>query len=166
MSHVKRILALLLALLMTVSLLMTAVSCGEVTEEPVDTGSKGTTPDSDTEAETKAPYDLLDKENYDRTFTVLVRNDCTEDFVVDAMTGDLLADSIYERNTVVGEDYGVEFSFVYNGYDYIAVNEAVKKQVSGGIILCLNLVQGCLHTIIKTLYGNWSRWRRFLLCGS
>ena len=132
MSHVKRILALLLALLMTVSLLMTAVSCGDVTEDPVDTGSKGTTPDSDTEAETKEPYDLLDKENYDRTFTVLVRNDCTEDFVVDAMTGDLLADSIYERNTVVGEDYGVEFSFVYNGYDYIAVNEAVKKQVSGG----------------------------------
>jgi hypothetical protein len=33
---------------------------------------------------------------------------------------------------VVAEDYGVDFSFVYTGFDYTAVNEAVKKQVSGG----------------------------------
>jgi ABC-type glycerol-3-phosphate transport system substrate-binding protein len=127
----KRILSLLLAVLMAASLLLTAVSCGESADGPADTG-KGSVAGSETEDETKTPYELLEKENYDRSFTVLIRNDCTEDFVVDSMTGYLLADSIYERNTVVSEDYGVDFSFVYSGYDYNGINDAVKKQVSGG----------------------------------
>lgn len=131
MCNTKRIVSLLLAVLMTVSVLFAAVSCGETPDDTADTG-KNTAAGTENEGETKEPYQLLEKEKYDRTFSILIRNDCTEDFVVDSMTGDLLADSIFERNTVVGEDYGVDFSFVYSGYDYTTINEMVKKQVNGG----------------------------------
>ncbi len=132
MKNAKRVASLLLALLLGVSLLLTAVSCGESTEDPV--GSDDAT-ESGTQAETEtvSPYDKLDKEPYDREFSVLVRDDCVDDFVVEGMKGDVLGDSLYERNTVVSEDFGVTFAFNYQGNSYSAVNEAVKQQVNGGL---------------------------------
>ena len=121
MKNAKRIASFLLALLMGMSLLLTAVSCGESTEDPVgsdNTAESGT----QTETETESPYDKLDKEQYDREFSVLVRDDCVDDFVVEGMKGDVLGDSLYERNTVVAEDFGVEFVFNYQGNSYNVVN--------------------------------------------
>ena len=47
MNTTKRILTLALALLMAVSLLLTAVSCGETTDDPAESGSgtQGSTTD-------------------------------------------------------------------------------------------------------------------------
>ena len=127
----KRILTLMLAVLMTLSVLFAAVACGT---PAVD----GTTPDATDsvkveETETDSPYSQLEKEKYNRDFTVLIRDDCMEDFVVEKMTGELLDDSIYERNTVVAEDYGVNFVFQYQGFNYTGVNEALKQQVNGNL---------------------------------
>ena len=123
--NTKRIFSLLLALLMAVSAL-TAVSCGVAGDDPVD--GEGT--ETSVETETDTPYSKLEKEKYNREFSILLRDDCKDDFVVEGMKGDVLGDSLYERNTVVAEDYGVTFS--YQDKDYNGVNEAVKKQASGG----------------------------------
>ncbi len=124
--NTKRILTLLLVLLMTVSMLLAAVSCGEPTGDPSQSESNGT----NTETETDTPYAQLEKEKYNREFSILLRDDCKDDFVVEGMQGDVLGDSLYERNTVVADDYGV--TFTYQDKDYISVNETVKKQASGG----------------------------------
>lgn len=132
MKNAKRVASLLLALLLGVSLLLTAVSCGESTEDPIGSDD-ATASGTQAETETESPYDKLDKEPYDREFTVLVRDDCADDFVVEGMKGDDLGDSLYERNTVVSDDFGVTFAFNYQGNSYSAVNEAVKQQVNGGL---------------------------------
>ena len=134
MKNTKRILALALAMLMTVSVLFAAVSCGEPVDNPDESEkTDGTVAGTVGETETESPYAQLEKEKFNRQFTILVRDDCVEDFVVSSMTGDLLEDSIYERNTVISEDYGVEFVYQYQGFSYSNVNEALKQQVSGGL---------------------------------
>ena len=121
MNTTKRILTLALALLMAVSLLLTAVSCGETADDPAESGS-GTQAGTTDEIATESPYEQLEKEKYDRDFSILIRDDCKDDFVVEGMKGDVLGDSLYERNTVVGEDFGVEFVFSYQGNSYTSVN--------------------------------------------
>ncbi len=134
MKDNKRILSLMLAVLMLISVLLVAVSCGETAENPDDSkDNDGSAAGTVAETETDSPYAQLEKEKFNRDFTILLRDDCIEDFVVSEMTGDLLADSIYERNTVVSEDYGVDFIFHYQGYGYTNVNEALKQQVNGGL---------------------------------
>ena len=132
MKNAKRIVSLLLAMLLGMSLLLTAVSCGDATEEPGDThaATQGATVG---DTETEAPYDQLFKEPYDREFSILIRDDCVDDFVVEGMKGDVLGDSLYERNTVVAEDFGVTFVHSYQGYSYSAVNQALQQQVNGGL---------------------------------
>lgn len=132
MKNAKRVASLLLALLLGVSLLLTAVSCGESTDDPVGSDN-ATESGTRAETETESPYDKLEKEQYDREFSVLVRDDCVDDFVVEGMKGDVLGDSLYERNTVVAEDFGVTFVFNYQGNAYNVVNDAAKQQVSGGL---------------------------------
>ncbi len=124
--NTKHILSLLLALLMAVSVLLTAVSCGEITDGSSEDGSE-----SNRETETDTPYAKLEKEKYNREFSILLRDDCKDDFMVEGVKGDVLGDSLYERNTVVGDDYGVQFA--YQDKDYSGVNEAVKQQVNGGL---------------------------------
>ena len=128
----KRFLSLALAILMALSLMLTAASCADSDDGSTDTNG-GTQAGADTESDTASAYDELEKEQYDRDFTVMTRDDCVDDFVVEGMKGDILGDSLYERNTVVAEDYGVELVFRYQGNSYSTVNEAVKTQVTSGL---------------------------------
>ena len=134
MKDINRILSLVLAVLMLASVLLIATACGETVETPVGSEDPdGSVAGTVAESETESPYAQLEKEKYNREFTILIRDDCVEDFIVSGMTGDLLADSLYERNTMVSDDYGVEFVYQYQGFGYINVNEALKQQVSGGL---------------------------------
>ena len=133
MKNTTRILTLALALLMMLSVMLAAVSCG-TPDDPAETGKgNGTADGTIAETETDSPYAQLEKEKYNREFTILIRDDCVEDFEVEKMTGDLLADKIYERNSAVSDDYGVTFVYQYQGFSYSGVNEALKQQVSGGL---------------------------------
>ena len=129
MISTKRILSLALAILMAMSLLLTIVSCGNAGDE--DETGKGT--QSSTEAESDSAYQQLEKEKYNRDFSVLVREDCVDDFVVEGMKGDVLGDSLYERNTVVADDYGINFVYTYQGKSYTVINETVQTQVGSGL---------------------------------
>ena len=131
MSNFKRILSLALALLMAMSLLLTVVSCGDAGDGTTTEG--GTQAGSTDESATESPYPQLEEGQDGRDFIVMTRDDCVDDFVVEGMKGDVLGDSLYERNTVVAEDYDIEFVFNYQGNSYSSVNEAAKQQVSGGL---------------------------------
>ncbi len=132
MSNEKRILALAMAMLMALILLLSAVSCGEPQNDPAQSGN-GTETGNNAESVTETPYEQLEKETYGREFAILIRDDCVDDFVVEDMKGDILGDSLYERNTVVADDFGVEFVFRYQGNSYSSVNETAKQQVNGGL---------------------------------
>ena len=128
----KRSLALLMALLMTLGVLLTAVSCGETTEQPGDqTNAQAGIGTTEAETEERKAYATVEKENFDRAFTILTREDTLEEFYVEEYTGDLLDDLIYERNTVVSTDFGVEFVYYDMAYDQV-MNE-MKTQVTSGL---------------------------------
>lgn len=128
--NLKRSLSGLMALLMTLSVLFMAVACGETNENPVDEATHDSV--SDTEAATESPYAQLPKENYNREFVILSRDDCLDDYKIESLTGDLLDDSIYERNVTVANDYGITFVY-YEEDGYDKVNDSMKLQVSGGL---------------------------------
>ena len=128
----KRSLALLMALLMTLGVLLTAVSCGETTEQPGDqTNAQAGIGTTEAETEERKAYATVEKENFDRAFTILTREDTLEEFYVEEYTGDLLDDLIYERNTVVSTDFGVEFVYYDMAYDQV-MNE-MKTQVTSNL---------------------------------
>lgn len=111
------------ALALSMAMLFTAsVSCGKQ-PDPVDTtvATESTTlaPASVTETEAvtetqdPATADVLPEKNYENApFTILLRTEWDYEFVVDTMTGDLISDAIYQRNTVVEERFGVDFQYV------------------------------------------------------
>ncbi len=127
----KRSLSFLLALLMITGILFTAVSCGQTTETPDETEGDSASATTELETEKELAYNTVEKENFDREFTFLTRSDNLEQFYVEEYTGDLLDDLIYERNTVVSTDFGVEF--VYYDMEYQAVNDTMRLQVTSGL---------------------------------
>jgi len=131
-NGLKRGLALLMALLMTLSVLLVAVSCGETVEDdPKQTQGVGGTDSGEAETEERHAYDSVEKENFDREFSILTRDDTLDEFYVEEYTGDLLDDLIYERNTVVSTDFGIEYVYYDMAYDQV-MNE-MKTQVTSGL---------------------------------
>ena len=124
--NAKRFLSIALALLMTLSTLFTAVSCATQGDDSADTTAGG---QAETEAATELAYNTVEKQNFDREFSILTRDDMVEQFEVEKLTGDLLDDAIYERNTAVANDFGIEFVYYNMSYDQV-LNE-MKTQVSG-----------------------------------
>ena len=123
----KRYLTLALAVLMLLSAMLGAASCATQGDD-TDTTASGT--QAETEATTGA-YDAIEKKQYDREFSILTRDDTLDQFEVEEITGDLLDDAIYERNTTVSNDFGVEFAYNSMAYDQV-INE-MKIQVSGNM---------------------------------
>lgn len=123
----KRSLSLLLAILMALSLLLTAVSCGNGEQTPDESASDTL---GETEPETELAYNTVEKQDFDREFTILSRDDILEDLKVEDLTGDLLDDLLYERNTQISTDFGVEFS--YFDMSYTEVNTTLNTQATSG----------------------------------
>lgn len=129
---VTRSLSFLLALLMVMGVLFAAVSCGENTEQTPDaTNQKKDDTTGEIETEKPLAYNTVQKENFDRDFSILTREDTLEEFYVEELTGDLLDDLIYERNTVVSTDFGIEFAYYDMAYDQV-MNE-LKTQATSGL---------------------------------
>lgn len=124
----KRGLSLVLALVLTLSAMLFAVSCGTTNDDPSSTTLGA---DANTEPETQLAYDTVEKENFDRDFAIMTRDDMVEQFEVEKLTGDLLDDSIYERNTAVANDFGIEFVIYNKSYDQVLTE--MQTQVTSGL---------------------------------
>ena len=122
----KRGLSLVMALILTLSALFFAVSCGNTGDDTIGSDTTATE-----ETETNAAYDTVEKEKFGREFTILTREDTLEQFEVEKLTGDLLDDSIYERNAVVSNDFDVEFVVFNKSYDQVLLE--MQRQVPSGL---------------------------------
>lgn len=128
-----RILSALLALVLAVSSLAVFTSCGEnVESDPKDTVSTNANANGTVaeENETKyVAYDTVEKQKFGTEFVILSRDDMKEQYEVEKITGEILNDLIYERNTVVSEDLDIDI-VVIDGGDYGAVSSELVRQVT------------------------------------
>lgn len=130
-TNMKRTLSLVLALLTLLSVLLTAVACADSGEDTEETTAADTS--AETEAETKQlAYETVPKQNLGGEFVICSRDDLIDDMWIEELSGDLLDDSIYERNKVIEGDFGIEIVAVEGG-GYDNVNNTMKLQATGNL---------------------------------
>ncbi len=123
----KRSLSLLMALVMVLGTMFLAVSCSNGEETPDESVSATL---GETEPETELAYDTVEKQKFDREFHIMSRDDIIEDFEIEDLTGDLLDDLLYERNSQIATDFEIEFSYYQLPYDQ--VNTTLNTQSTSG----------------------------------
>ena len=138
----KKSLALLMALLM---LLPAALACGK-TEEPAATTTAATTQapaegtTAATEETTTEGYAIKDNLPEDLKFngeTISIisrgRSWCKDEVSVEALTGDVINDAIYNRNAAVQDRLGVKIvNYLTTDNDNYSITETIRKQVQAG----------------------------------
>lgn len=123
----KRLLAGILASATLVGAMLTLGSCGNDTD-----GNEGETKGEKETISSDSAYGSLEKTKYNKDFVIYKRDESDKcDFEVEKITGDVLDDALFDRNTIVAEDYGITFVYYENSYDKI--NEDLKLQVDGGL---------------------------------
>ena len=123
----KRLLAGLLASATLVGSMLTLGSCGNNNE-----GTAGETKGEKETISSDSAYGSLEKIKYNKEFVIYQRDGGDKsDFEVEKITGDVLDDAIYDRNSIVSQDYGITFEYYENSYDKI--DEDLKKQIEGGL---------------------------------
>ncbi len=129
MKHL-RVLSVVLALLMVVCAF---ASCGASDDNPSEE-SKTQAPAASGQEETvtESLYDAIEKEKYNREFVMQVQDNRKGEFLAEDYTGDILENAIYERNSVVEDDFGITIVCQVED-DYVAVNNNVMLQINGGL---------------------------------
>ncbi len=92
------------------ALLVTCASCGSTTTETTDTTADTTTDTAVTETEKVDPLAHLDIVDYDGyEFRMLIRNAeaWIDDMVAEELTGEVVNDAVFKRNTETGERYNI-----------------------------------------------------------
>ncbi|MBQ7320265.1 MAG: hypothetical protein IJW97_08850 [Clostridia bacterium] len=183
-----RLLACLLVVVMTLSMALSMVSCAN--EQPEDKPSVDDTDDTDEQPEepenARIPTDLPESNFNGAAFTILewtVDDQQTpntrwmpwEEADVDDTNGDLINDSVYNRNAAVEEQYGVVISKVYAsvnnvGLDYMTTVRSMNttgddsyqlltlRSVNIGTLTLENM----MHNIADSRYINLEKpwWNR------
>lgn len=121
----KRIFVILLA----VTMLLSITACGTPTEEPAGTNAADTVTDAVTEVETEYTPDIETK-NYDCEFNIATVHE--KDMVwVEAPTGDVLLDAVYERAVNIKDHVGVDIKLLDAG-DWIELPNTFIRTVMSG----------------------------------
>ncbi len=144
MKHLKRVISLLLV---TAMLALTAVSCGNGSDQkdPQDTTTAAVGGEVATEATTEqatettkdpAASDLPEDLNYNgETINIISRDsDWVRDEIwVKEINGDVVNDAVYARNAAVEEQLGVTINNIFiTGTDNYAVSDKVRTAVTAG----------------------------------
>lgn len=141
-----RLMALVLATLMLLSMTVFATACADGSEkesgtkaatEEKATAGDGEATDGDGEAEDyskRTAYDDMAKTKYQKEFVILTRDDLSNDFKMDEDDNEpsLLDELLIERNNVVEQDFAITLDIQLGG-DYNAVNETVHTQYMSGL---------------------------------
>lgn len=136
-AKTKRFLSALLAMLMTIGVLVGAVSCAEAGDDPAteSTGATGNGQESSdvtSEEETVPAYSTVEKQKFNRAFTILTREDLEEDMYIESITSNVLDDAIYARNVAITDDFDVTIECLTEN-DYNVINTKMANQVNGGL---------------------------------
>jgi hypothetical protein len=132
----KRIFALILALLMVIPIVACAADdTGKPAETTRKAGETTAAPASTAPAVTEPEYKpTLPDVKYDGTELVIVHRAPDEQYYAeiyiqaDEINGDLLNDSVYKRNTIIEEKYGIDIVSIINSSPESAVSVAAQAQ--------------------------------------
>ena len=127
-----------LSIALLTSVLLSSLSCGG---ESVPDETTALSADTTTEAvETEISDDLPEIDYEGAAFTMFVRDDdgFIADMYVEATTGDIMNDAVYERNQKVAERFGIEFRIVRsaNVYATDATSVILAGDDSYDMLLC------------------------------
>ena len=130
----------LTTLLLLIAMLLPLASCGNGGDTPetgrvsAESENSGAATDTDGETETTRadyPDELPEKDFGGAAFTVL-GYDATIGFIyAEELTGDVMGDSLYNRNLRVADRFGVDLRFVEGG-DYQTITKLCTNTVSAG----------------------------------
>ena len=142
----KRISALILALL----LLLTAVSCAKSGQE--DTATTTTTQSTTTTAVTEPVEpgildDLGEKSFNNQTFTILDANDYPDMHINmpgKEMTGENIPDAVYQRDLIIEETYGCDVTYIQMTNADVGITALSNAHRAGDKVydLCISTVSG------------------------
>ena len=152
------------SLLLLMSLILSAVSCGggagqdETTPSDSTSSSSGeTTAPLDAKAEREAISDGLPEKNYNgATFTIATETGNEWMVIQEESTGDVVDDAMYARNLAVEDRFGVKFEVVSD--DHVKMSQRVSNMVQAGddsIDLCMTHVVQSGMTAMNDVYMNW-----------
>lgn len=140
-----RLMALVLATLMLLSMTVFATACDDgsekesgtaaATEEKATADGDATGGDGEAEDYSKrTAYDDMAKTKYQKEFVILTRDELSNDFKMDEDDNEpsLLDELLIERNNVIEQDFAVTLDIQMGG-DYTAVNETVHTQYMSGL---------------------------------
>jgi len=138
----KRFMALLLAVL---TVLPTLIACGAENQVADTTTAATTAPVADTttaatEETTTEGYAVKDNLPEDLKFTGKTisiisrgRSWCKDEVSVEALTGDVINDAVYNRNAAVEDRLGVKIvNYLTTDNDNYSITETIRKQVQAG----------------------------------
>lgn len=150
--------------LLLLGMLGTLPSCGS-TEETPDTTADTT---AQTEVETepldamearKLVSDELPEKDFDgRAFRVLTYAECEADFVTEGMTGALINDAIYSRNTTISDRFNIALETDAE-HKYGEVTTMIQKQIQAGEDFCELISQHMIDSAklaVKHYYRDWN----------
>ena len=139
-NHLHTPVAALLLLALSLPLPLSIASCGKRGEAPETIGQTDTAAESavmvETESETETPRaqypDGLPEKSFDgEDFTVLGYNATIGYLDAEELTGDVMGDSLYNRNLHVSERFGVDLEYL-DGGEYWTITRLCQSAVASG----------------------------------
>ncbi len=131
----KRTISLLLAILLTAGVILVTASCanaGDGAKESDSSLPQASETVPVTETETVAAYESVEKQVFDRSFVMAAQRGRLPYLYVEGITGDILNDDIFERNTQVCHDFGVTMEPITYDDGY-SVAMALQGQVNASL---------------------------------
>ena len=137
----KRMLALLMALITLLPMVVACGGSGEVdattTAATTTTAADATTTATETTTEGYAVKDNLpeDLKFTGKTISIISRGRswCKDEVSVEALTGDVINDAVYNRNAAVEDRLGVKIvNYLTTDNDNYSITETIRKQVQAG----------------------------------
>lgn len=160
----QKILALLLASLLTASAL---TACGETTSDDTTdtTGNADNTVENTTTGETERSEiedGLPSKDFGGRDFHLLTREKFYDDFMPEELTGEVLNDALYTRNTKIMEKYNITMSYTAPACEWGSSSKDWNQMLETSVMAgdgAYDLVAGYASTlpeiVTKGILLNW-----------
>ena len=152
----RRISALMLTAAILSSALITA-SCGDSEGKPGETsanGSDGGTTAPETAADVFAGLPEKDYGGYE--FNIATNDYQENDFISDELTGDVLSDAIYERNSAVEEKFGIKLKTTAK--NWMEMKSEIQQLVNAGEDYYDLIAQHAVSAGDQAIAGYYYNW--------
>lgn len=155
-----------ITLLLLSAMLLSCVSCGNT--ETMETTGTDTTAQTATETEPLDPMEarklvsdeLPDKDFDGRAYRVLTYDFCVDDFVTEGMTGALINDAIYSRNTTVSDRFNVKIEADAE-HDSGQTTTLIKNQIQAGEDFCELISHHMIESAKLAVTHYYRDWNDF-----